>query len=400
MRDRLELFNTLSLSKETFVPLNSSVVKMFVCGPTVNDIMHMGNARTYVCYDTLARYIEHLGFKVNFIMNITDIDESIILAAKRSRISVETFIRRQTSEYSKDLKSLRITSIRSFERVSKYLDQMKLQIKQLLDKGFAYKANAEVFFEVSKFPKFGALSHRTLDELSLVPTELAEYKRSLVDFSLWRQSPVEEIAFDSPWGRGWPGWHIQDTAYAMSKFGEQYDIHGGARELIYPHHEAEIAQAEAITGKTPFVKYWVHCGILTTDGRKMSKSEGNVVYARDIIRKYGVDATRLFLLYQHHRENFEFEEKTLANIRDEYNSAKKSLSHLEKERNEPISRSRVDNILKDFYSAMNDDFNTPEALDRLQDIIFDAEKAHGSSAADYYHALKIASQILGVIYVE
>ncbi|MEM3637391.1 MAG: cysteine--tRNA ligase [Conexivisphaerales archaeon] len=396
----LEIFNTLTMKKDEFSPIASGSVRMFVCGPTVNDLMHMGNARTYVFYDTVARYLDSLGYRTNFIMNVTDIDESIIFAARKARMSVETFIRKYISEYLKDLKSLKINTIKNFERVSKYVEEMKTQIQTLLERGYAYRTNSEVYFEVSKFPRFGALSHSSLDELSLRPTELAEGKKNPVDFALWRQPPVEEIAFESPWGRGWPGWHIQDTAYTISNLGDQYDIHGGARELIYPHHEAEIAQAEALTGKTPFVKYWIHCGLLTTEGKKMSKSEGNVVYARDIVRKYGSDATRLFLLYQHHRESFEFDERVLMNVMEEYVSARKSLSPLEKERNEPISRAKVNSILEDFFLAMNDDFNTPEALDSLQNVIMDAMRAHGSSLADYYHALKLASQILGVKYVE
>jgi cysteinyl-tRNA synthetase len=400
MRSKLQVFNTLSMKKEEFEPLDKVSVRMFVCGPTVNDLMHMGNARTYVFYDTVARYLDYLGYRTNFIMNITDIDESIVLAAKRSKTSVESFIRKYISEYVKDLKSLKISTLRGFERVSKYIEEMKSQIAKLLEKGYAYRSNSEVYFEVSKFPNFGALSHSTLDELSLRPTELAEGKRNPVDFALWRQSPFEDISFDSPWGRGWPGWHIQDTAYTISNLGEQYDIHGGAKELIYPHHEAEIAQAESLTGKSPFVKYWMHCGILTTEGKKMSKSEGNVVYARDILRKYGSDVTRLFLLYQHHRENFEFDERTLMNIKEEYTATRKSLSPLAKEKSEPISKARVDNILRDFYDCMNEDFNTPDALDRLENVIMDAQRAHGNSLADYYHAMKAVSQILGVTYVE
>jgi len=400
VKGKLEVFNTLSLKMEEFEPLNIGSVKMFVCGPTVNDLMHMGNARTYVFYDTVARYLDHLGYRTNFIMNVTDIDESIVLAAKRSRTSVESFIRKYVSEYIKDLKNLRINTLRGFERVSKYIEEMKYQISKLLEKGYAYRLNSEVYFEVPKFPKFGLLSHTSLDQLSLRPTELAEGKRNLLDFALWRQSPFEDIVFESPWGRGWPGWHIQDTAYTITNLGEQYDIHGGARELIYPHHEAEIAEAECLTGKSPFVKYWMHCGILTTEGKKMSKSEGNVVYARDIIRKYGADVARLFFLYQHHRDSFEFDERALISIKEEYTIAKKSLSPLTKEKSEPISKARVDNILGDFYECMNEDFNTPDALDRLQSVIMDAQRAHGNSLADYYHAMKTASQILGVSYVE
>lgn len=398
MKGELKVFNTLTLQKELFRPLHGSTVKMFVCGPTVNDLMHIGNARTYVFYDTVARYLSHLGYEVRFVMNITDIDESIVFAARKGRVSVENYIRKYISEYQLDLKRLKINSLERFERVSNYLERMIEQIQVLLKKGYAYKASGEVYFDTSKFPRFGGLSHMSPYELMLRPIELSQHKKNLLDFSLWREAPVDEISFDSPWGRGWPGWHIQDTAFTMTLLGEQYDIHGGARELIYPHHEAEIAQAESVSGKTPFVRYWMHCGLLTTEGKKMSKSEGNVVYARDVIRKYGADPLRLFLLLQHHRENIEYDEGSLISIYKEWRRMKKSLSLLKQKESliDPSEQNDTSELLEDFYSAMNDDFDTPTAIDILQRLADEASDVDAGDASEYYHALKVASSILGV----
>ncbi|MDG6934127.1 MAG: cysteine--tRNA ligase [Nitrososphaerota archaeon] len=401
MPERIKVFNTLSMKKEQFVSMSPGQVRMFVCGPTVNDYMHIGHAKTYVFYDVVARYLRHEGYDVQFAMNVTDIDESIVQVARRSRISVESFVRKYMNYYVEDMKKLGIETLGRFERVSKYIEEMVQQVSGLLSKGYAYRVRNEIFFDVSKFPRFGSLSHMSVPELELRPTELSEDKRNLLDFALWRRPPVDGISFSSPWGEGWPGWHIQDTAYTMSIFGPQYDMHGGARELIYPHHEAEIAQAESLSGLRPFVRYWVHCGLLTTEGRKMSKSEGNVVYSRDILRKYGKNAVRLFLLMQHHRDSFEFDEYTLRRVAGEFQLARENLKQLKQYRGRSSNQKRVHAILAGFFEAMNDDFDTPQAVDLLNTIASEASGAPPGStkAEDYAGALELAGNIFGVDFI-
>jgi cysteinyl-tRNA synthetase len=399
MNGGLHVFNTMSLQKEVFTPLVPGRVKMFTCGPTINDLMHLGNARTYVFYDTVARYLAELGYEVKFIMNITDIDESVVNAARLSKSGVEPYIRKYVRAYMEDLKGLKVTSVNRFERVSKYVEEMVNQVRILLKKGKAYRAKGEVYFDVSTFPHFGELSHRTTDELSLRPTELSEEKRTILDFALWRRPPVDGIVFESPWGRGWPGWHIQDTAVTIPNFGPQYDIHGGAMELIYPHHEAEIAEAESITGIRPFVKYWLHCGLLTTEGKKMSKSEGNVVYARDLVRKYGPDAVRLYLLIQNHRESFEFEERTLRRVHEDFVQARESLSWIKKSKRGSTDRRNSRRLLKAFYSALNDDFDTPHAVGAVEEIVDMASRKAGGSGADFFSVFRTVDSVLGVDYL-
>jgi cysteinyl-tRNA synthetase len=401
LAEKISVFNTLSQARDTFQSLAEGRVKMFVCGPTVSDFMHLGHAKTYVFYDVMARYLKHDGYNVTFAMNITDIDESIVQAARRSKSSVESFVRKYVNFYQEDMRKLGINSLTRFERVSKYVKQMVDQVSELLSMGYAYRVKNEVYFDVSKFPRYGSLSHMSIPELELRPTELSEDKRNLLDFALWRRSPVDDIVFTSPWGKGWPGWHIQDTAYTMTIFGNQYDIHGGARELIYPHHEAEIAQAESLSGVHPFVRYWVHCGLLTTEGKKMSKSEGNVVYARDILRKYGRNAVRLFLLMQHHRDSFEFDEYTLRRVAEGYEQIKDSLKHLGGSKEQRTSQKRERSVLEEFYSAMNDDFDTPKAVEAANEVADEASKClPGSDRAEVYaYALRQISNVLGVDYL-
>jgi len=240
---RLKLFNTISMRKERFESLTPGQVKMFVCGPTIQDYIHVGHVRTYIFYDVLARYLRHLGFDVRFLLNITDIDDSIVKGAKRRRRTVENFLELNERAFLRDVKALGISTINSFERVSGYLPVMIQQASGLIRNGHAYRADGGVYFDVEKFPDFGRLSRQSRDELALRPLEISPKKRNQVDFSLWRPTTSKEQRWESPWGLGTPGWHIQDTAVSVANFGPQYDIHGGARELIYPHHEAEIAQA-------------------------------------------------------------------------------------------------------------------------------------------------------------
>ncbi|HLQ21118.1 MAG TPA: class I tRNA ligase family protein, partial [Nitrososphaerales archaeon] len=283
----------------------------------------------------------------------------------------------------------------SFERVSGYLSVMIQQASGLIRNGYAYRADAGVYFDVEKFQDFGKLSHQSRDELALRPLEISPRKRNQTDFSLWRSTTGAEQRWESPWGPGTPGWHIQDTAVSVANFGPQYDIHGGARELIYPHHEAEIAQAEALTGLKPFVRYWVHTGLLTTDGRKMSKSEGNVYYAHDLLRKHDVNSVRLYFAGLHHQRDVEFDEASIERMEEKYWEWRGKVQSIESR--VPRKDTSDGGILTPFLRALDDDIDGSRAVKLLGSIVSEAARERDPRILGrLYAAIASASQILGV----
>lgn len=315
------LYNTMSMKKESLRVPAGDALRMFVCGPTVQGFIHAGHARTYVFYDVLAKYLAHQGLRVNFLVNITDVDDRISEAAKREGVKPRDIVEKYTKSFLDDLRGLGVTSVTSFERVSDYVPVMIDQISMLVDAKFGYVADGVVYFDTSKFPDYGKLSHQSKSDLLLRPLELTPNKKNLLDFALWRPVILEEGKWDSPWGRGSPGWHIEDTAVSLTNFGPQYDIHGGAYELVYPHHEAEIAQGESLTGKKPLVRYWVHTGLVNLSGRKMSKSAGNTFLVRELLRDFTADELRYYLLSWHYREDMEFSLPSLRRASREYAKA-------------------------------------------------------------------------------
>lgn len=385
------LFNTMSGRKEVLKTIRPGRVSMFVCGPTVQGRMHMGHARTYVFYDVMARYLAHLGYGVDFVVNITDIDEKITRAAREAGVDPETFAREQTERFLADMKSLEVETVTSFEPVSRYLDEMKRQVADLVAKGKAYAVDGWVYFDASAFQAFGRLSHLSKSELMLRPLELSLRKRNLLDFALWRPETLVEGKWKSPWGLGSPGWHIQDTAVTLSRLGAQYDIHGGAYELIYPHHEAEIAQAESITGKSPLVRYWVHTRLVNADGRKMSKSVGNVYDVREALRSLSAGAVRLFLLSHRYREDMDLVGMEHAQAR--WNALRRRAAALASAKGSPPAAD-VGAALAPFYRAMDDDLDTPRALGWLASTL--QERPGSARASMLREAASTASNILGV----
>ena len=354
MRSQLFLFDTMSGRKEIFRPLRPPEVTMFVCGPTVQSRMHLGHARTYVFYDAMARYLGHLGYDVSFLMNITDVDETITKAARRESADPLAFSRLMTSLFLEDLRRLKVTTVTRFEPVSRHIGEMVAQIQSLLEKGYAYRAGGWVYFDTSKFRRWGRLSHQSSRDLSLRPLELSPAKRNLTDFGLWRPEELVKGRWRSPFGPGSPGWHIQDTAVTLPIFGPQYDIHGGAYELIYPHHEAEIAQAESITGVRPLVRYWVHTGLLNMEGHKMSKSLGNVVTVDEALKAYSADELRFHFLSVRHRKEMDLSGLGAAQRRlREMRSAARRLARSERSDGHSLGP---------FESALNDDFDSPRAI--------------------------------------
>ena len=366
---------------------------MFACGPTVQDYMHLGHARTYIFYDVVARYLTYLGYRVHFVLNITDVDERITDEARRKGKAPLDLAREYSRYFIEDMAKLKANSVCEFEPVSMHVDKMIEQVSLLIEKGQAYVVGGWVYFDVSTFPDFGRLSHQSSRELSLRPLELSLRKRNLLDFALWRPEILVEGKWDSPWGRGSPGWHIQDIAVTTSLLGPQYDLHGGAYELIYPHHEAEIAEAESLTGLRPFVRYWVHTRLVNMRGEKMSKSTGNMVTVRDALRTYSADQLRVFLLSRHYRKDMD-----LSGI----DSAARRYTHLRGMAKAlhaagAASKESDEEMLGDFRDAMNDDFNTPLALRVLGDGLASALSTKSAAAAGRKLAsVRTAGKILGV----
>jgi len=397
MQPDLKLYNMMTEQKESFRPRVPGKVSMFVCGPTVQGYLHVGHARTYTFYDVVARYLSHMGFEVNFLMNITDIDDKITQVAKQEGVDAMRLAEKYTKAFLEDTDSLKIYTVTKYERVSNYVQETLHEISALIRDGNAYVVDGTVYFNTATFPDFGKLSHMTPKELSLRPLELSVKKKHLLDFTLWRPVVLVEGRWDSPWGRGSPGWHIQDTAVTLTNFGAQYDIHGGAYELIYPHHEAEIAQGESLTKVKPLVNYWVHTGLVNTDGSKMSKSVGNVLTVRDILKEYGPDTLRLYLLSHHYREDMEFEEKGLKKMYEVYTSLRDKSKIMEERRATKARRRDSGKVLGEFYAFLNDDFDTPQAITFMKKLIEDGASEKDQNQVElYYEALRITSNILGV----
>ena len=367
----LKVYNTYSRKLEVFTPITEGLVKMFVCGPTVYDYLHLGHARTYIFYDVVARYLKYLGYKVNFIINITDIDDKIFEKAKKEGKTASEIASKYKEACIEDLRRIGVDSVTLFAQVSAYLPQMIQQIQTLLEKGYAYKTRNGIYFDTSKFPTFGALSHLSRAELSLRRVDLDPEKKNPTDFILWRNVAEDEEGFESPFGWGRPGWHIEDTAISITHFGSSYDIHGGAVELIYPHHEAEIAQAEAYTGHKPFVKYWIHTGLLKIRGEKMSKSAGNYITIREAIEKWSPDLLRLYLLSTKYRRSIVFEEKRLVRLESKLRAIERFWQRCQRlsssdAQGELSPKIRI--LAQHFTSHMDEDFDTPAAIETLYKV--------------------------------
>jgi len=381
----LNLFNTIKGAKEPFRPLVPGRVKMFVCGPTVQSRIHLGHARTYTFYDSLARYLKHLGYDVFFMMNITDIDDSIVKAARQKEEDPLKYSKRMASLFVEDLGRLNITTVSRFEPVSHHVGEMRNQLAILLRKKLAYRAGDWIYFDVSKFKAWGRLSHQSKRELSMRPLELSPKKRNLGDFALWRPESGVSGDWRSPWGPGSPGWHLQDTGVTLPIIGPKYDIHGGALELVYPHHEAQIALAESVTGIRPLVRFWVHSNLVNMKGRKMSKSVGNVVTVKDALKQYSADELRFFFLTVHHRK-----EMSLVGI----DTARRRLTEMRRIARKLGTVDVGDANLGPFESALNDDFDSPRAIRWSEEQLKTAMKM-----SDVQRAKELASSAVSAMRI-
>ena len=396
----MDIYSTLTRSKENFETMNKNRVNFFVCGPTVYDDAHIGHGRTYVSFDTIKRYLEYSGYAVFYIQNITDIDDKIINRSKESGIPAHDIARKFEKRYIEDMAKLNVTGVNLFARATDHLDEIIDQIQRLIDKGFAYESDDGVYFEIEKFEEFGKLSNRKVDELES-HRELAETtKKSEQDFALWKKRDgVDEPVFPSPWGDGRPGWHIEDTAITEYYFGEQYDVHGGGLDLIFPHHEAEITQMEAVSGKSPMVRYWLHTGFLNVNGEKMSKSLHNFITIRELLEDWDADTFRFFVLSTHYRSPIDFSKDSLHQSEKSLEKIKKFYSSLDVEAGDVESDLEALKVAHDeFFASMDDDFNTPKAIASLFVLINDCKNVELSD--DDKIAIKSflddVSQILGI----
>ena len=379
----IRLFNTLTRRKEAFTPLKNREVRMFVCGLTVYDYLHLGHARTYSFYDTLARFLRYSGYKVTYIQNVTDIghlldtgEDRMIKKAKQEKkhpLEIADFYYKHELEMFEKLK---IKKPDLMPRATNHIEEIIEQVRKILEKGSAYVVNGTVYFDVSKFKDYGKLSGRKPKEL--IPgarVELREEKKDPADFALWIRAPPEHIMkWNSPWSEGYPGWHIEDTAIAMKYFGTQYEIHGGAIELAFPHHEAEIAQAETITGTQPYVKYWVHGGLLTINGQRMGRSMGNMVTIMDALGKHSAETIRMWIASTHYRKPLDYNERDLdvakAKVDRIASTLQRTKDHIDKAtRPEAMLSPQIETLSQQFFKAMQNDMNTPLALTHLFKIV-------------------------------
>jgi len=370
------VFNTLTRGKEDLAPLHAGLVRMYVCGVTVYDLSHIGHGRSAIVFDVMRRYLKHRGHAVKFIKNFTDIDDKIILKANQEGVSAQEISERYIEEYRTDMASLGVAPADIEPKATEHVPQMIALIERLIAKGVAYPVEGDVYFEVRRFPGYGKLSGKNLEELQAgARVEVDERKRDPMDFALWKATKPGEPSWKSPWGQGRPGWHIECSAMAMQYLGEVLDVHGGGEDLIFPHHENEIAQSEAATGK-PFARYWLHNGFVNLAAEKMSKSLGNTLTIKDLVRRHDPEALRLYLLGTHYRHPLEFGDERIV----EAGRALARLRSLKDEADRIASRGTPapgpDHGLFDevaahrarFEAAMDDDFNTPQALGVLFDL--------------------------------
>jgi len=393
----LKIFNTLTRKKEVFKPMEGREVKMFVCGPTVYDYSHIGHAKTYVQFDVIVRYLRYRGFNVFYLQNITDIDDKIIQRAKEAGVSPKELAVQFEKEYYKDMERLGIASITKYARATDFIKEILKQVKTLLEKGFAYEIEDGIYFDLSKFKEYGKLSGRTTLEAEDAVTRIDESvrKKNRGDFCLWKRSKPSEPTWNSPFKiPGRPGWHIEDTAITESHFGPQYDIHGGARDLIFPHHEAEIAQMEAASGKKPFVRYWMHTGFLTVNGQKMAKSLGNFVTVQDALKEWTPQELRLWYISTHYRSPIDYSRRSLNSVRNTLERLNEFIEKV-KEGRDNFDNKLIDETRKEFIEAMDDDFDTPRALAVIFNFVSKVNKAGGGKKA--YNLMKEFDKIFGIL---
>lgn len=378
----IRIYNTLSKKKEEFIPLEEGKVRMYVCGPTVYNLIHIGNARPMIVFDTVRRYLEHKGYEVNFVSNFTDVDDKIIKKANEEGVSAEEISQRYIAECKKDMEGMNVKPATTHPLATQEIDGMIAMISELVEKGYAYAVNGTVYFRTRRFKDYGKLSHKNLDDLQggnrslLVSGE--DEKEDSLDFVLWKPKKEGEPYWVSPWGDGRPGWHIECSVMSKKYLGEQIDIHGGGEDLVFPHHENEIAQSEACCGKE-FSKYWMHNAFLNIDNKKMSKSLGNFFTVREISEKYDLQVLRFFMLNAHYRSPLNFSADLMEAAKNALERIITAVSNLDylKEHSSIVEFSEAEKAKLEecrqfeaaFDKAMDDDFNTADAIAAIFDFV-------------------------------
>lgn len=377
----VKVFNTMTKKKEDFITREPGKVAMYVCGPTTYNFIHLGNARPLVAFDTVRRYLKYRGYDVTYIQNFTDVDDKIINRAREEGESPKDLAEKYINAYFEDADALHVLRADVHPRVTDHMNEIINMVQGIMDKGLAYEVNGNVYFDVRNFQGYGKLSGRDLDEMkSGARVDIDDEKKDPLDFALWKAAKPGEPSWESPWGQGRPGWHIECSAMSLKYLGENFDIHGGGADLVFPHHENEIAQTEAFTGSN-FARYWLHNGFITVNEEKMSKSLGNFFLVRDILAKFSPDVVRFYLLSTHYRSPLDFDdqklhvaEKGLERIRTSLRLVESTLaasveSHDEGQANDiPGLLGRIKEIKNSFIEAMDDDFNTSLAIAAVFDF--------------------------------
>ncbi len=381
----VNLFNTLTKKIENLHPISNNHINMFVCGQTVYDDMHLGHAKTYINFDVIVRWLRFSGYDVRYIQNITDVDDKIINRAKELKITEKDLVYKYEKRFLEDVEKLGIKkNVSNFLKSHDYIDAIKNQIQSLLDKNFAYYIEGSIYFNVNKFKNYTLLAHINLNDLKVHRIESKENKKNIYDFVLWKAAKLNEPKWDIELNinkekkivSGRPGWHIEDTAMTFTEFGPQYDIHGGAIELLFPHHTNEIAQAEASSGLKPFVKYWMHSGVLFINNQKMSKSLKNFIRVREILEKYDYEVLRIVMNNTHYRKSIDYSPELIEESKQKLNYIYSILNlFYNLKNNDSIKNEEINEYIKkfktNFKEAMNNDFNTPLAISNLMILIND-----------------------------
>lgn len=402
----MKLYNSMTGKKEEFVPIEPGKVKMYSCGPTVYNYFHIGNARPFIIFDTLRRYFEYLGYDVSFVQNFTDIDDKMIRRANEGGITVAELAERFIAEYFKDADGLGIKHATVHPRATENIDAIISLIKTLEDKGYAYNVDGDVYFSVKKFKEYGKLSHQPLENLEAgARIEVGDKKKDPMDFALWKAKKEGEPSWDSPWGEGRPGWHIECSAMANKYLGKTIDIHSGGKDLIFPHHENEIAQSEC-ANCAPFAHYWLHNGYINIDNKKMSKSLNNFFTVRDVAKDFDYAVIRFFMLSAHYRNPINFSHELL-------NQAKSGLERIEtcvenlkflkdnakSDEKDEKTAEKLAEFKKQFTDAMDDDINTADAISAIFDIVkyVNTEFDENTDSASLEAAINLIKELSGVL---
>ena len=395
--------NTLTRSPQEFKPMHRGRINLFVCGPTVQDHFHIGHARTYIFFDAVAKFLRKTGYSVFYLQNITDIDDKIINRAKEEKSDPLELAESYLEEYYREMKELKVDSINFYARATLHIDEIVSQIERLVSAGLAYETEDGVYFEVRKFKDYGELSGQNLDQIKHgVRTDISESKRNPEDFVVWKKMKPGEPFWDSPWGKGRPGWHVEDTAITESYFGEEYDIHGAGSDLIFPHHEAENAIARSLSGKKHLARYWIHTGMLNVNSEKMSKSLKNFRTISEILENYSPEVLRYAMLNANYRKMLDFSEEMMESSRENVGYITKVYKRLKKVKGKE-GKFKIDlkSELSTLTKAMEADFDTRGVIMRLLEICSDInrniESISSESADSIIELLDWANSFLGIV---